>query len=216
MIEKLGRVVGLAAAVRDDGASRGDFEGLTPGHRLFMYFGQHVEEPGPGLGIPQKVIALFVRNVFFSPKGVNQFKDHRNGLSIYGSLKFGVIARIVQLPVALPYILRPIHDDNSAAFIGGLDDYVFVSNQLSESLRLLGEEVSGDRVDPKGVSVIQEVITDQTRHLNRDIIIWRNPRRLNQFADLGVDGGLRQNRGGMTEGRARVAVDLKTSHQQVE
>ena len=80
--------------------------------------------------------------------------------------------------MALPYILRPIHDDNSAAFIGRLDDYVFVSNQLSESLRLLGEEVSGGRVDPKGVSVVQEVITDQTRHLNWDIIIWRNPRRL--------------------------------------
>lgn len=80
--------------------------------------------------------------------------------------------------MALPYILRPIHDDNSAAFIGGLDDYAFVSNQLSESLRLLGEEVSGGRVDPKGVSVVQEVITDQTRHLNRDILIWRNPRRL--------------------------------------
>ena len=34
--------------------------------------------------------------------------------------------------------------------------------------------------------------------------------RQNQFADLGIDGGLRQNRGGMTKGRARVAVDLKT------
>ncbi|CAL8335052.1 unnamed protein product [Gadus morhua 'NCC'] len=58
--------------------------------------------------------------------------------------------------------------------------------KLLESLRLLGEEVSGGWVDPKGVSVVQEVITDQTRHLNWDIIIWRNPRRLVYGDDVGA------------------------------
>ncbi|XP_056441944.1 uncharacterized protein LOC130379252 isoform X2 [Gadus chalcogrammus] len=45
---------GLTTAIRDYGTSRRNLGWPTPGRRVLMDFGQHIEEPGPGLGVPDE------------------------------------------------------------------------------------------------------------------------------------------------------------------
>jgi hypothetical protein len=71
----------------------------------------------------------------------------------------------------LSVVLRPVHDDDSAALVGGLDHNVNVTDQFAESLRLLRKEVGWGPVDPERITVVQKVSVDQMCDLWRNVIL---------------------------------------------
>ena len=60
------RIIGLTTAIRDYGTSRRNLGWPTPGRRVLVDFGQHIEEPGPGLGVPCPVCVVRVLYIFYA------------------------------------------------------------------------------------------------------------------------------------------------------